>query len=99
MYAAILHLTFPPQNHDAVVDFLHSEMGPVIRDNSGFLDFRVLDAGEHGELVMIDTWDSRAASEEAAARPGAVEVHERYQALGIKVSAAKRYEVVAVVSP
>jgi quinol monooxygenase YgiN len=98
MYAAILHLTFPPENHVAVIEFLRSEMGPVIRNNQGFLDFRVLDSGNRGELVMIDTWESQADSQVAAARPAAVEVHERYAALEIAVAAASRHEVVAVVS-
>ena len=94
MYAAILHLTFPPENHAAVVEFLRDEMLPVIRDNAGFRDFRVLDAGVAGELVMIDTWDRREDSEAAGTHPSAVHVHQRYAALGIEVSSARRYEVV-----
>jgi quinol monooxygenase YgiN len=98
MYAAILYLTFPPENHTSVIAYLSNEMGPVIRDNPGFLDFRVLDRGTAGDLVMIDTWESQEDSAAAAARPGAVEVHERYTALGIEVSSAARYEVAAVVA-
>jgi quinol monooxygenase YgiN len=94
MYAAILYLSFPPGNHAEVVRFLGEEMLPVIRDNEGFVDFRVMDAGVPGELVMIDSWRRREDSEAAGARPTAVSVHERYTALGITVSSAKRYEVV-----
>lgn len=94
MYAAIPHLSFPPQNHAGVVRFLGEEMLPVIRDNDGFVDLRVMDAGAPGELVMIDTWRRREDSEAAAARDNAVAVHERYNALRITVSAAKRYVVV-----
>jgi hypothetical protein len=43
---------------------------------------------------MIDTWRRREDSEAAGARPSAVRVHERYTALGITVSTARRYEVV-----
>ena len=98
MYAAILHLSFPPENHTDVVRFLGAEMLPVIRDNDGFLDFRVMDAGVPGELVMIDTWRRREDSEAAGAKPAAVTVHERYNALRITVSAAQRYEVVVASS-
>ena len=70
MYAAILHLSFPPENHTDVVRFLGAEMLPVIRDNDGFLDFRVMDAGVPGELVMIDIWRRREDSEAAGAKPG-----------------------------
>jgi quinol monooxygenase YgiN len=94
MYAAILYLSFPPANHTEVVRFLGEEMLPVIRDNDGFVDFQVMDAGEPGELVMIDTWRRREDSEAAGAKPAAVSVHERYAALGITVSTARRYEVV-----
>ena len=94
MYAAILHLSFPPENHAEVVRFLGEEMLPVIRDNDGFIDFRVMDAGVPGELVMVDTWYQREDSEAASSKPAAVSVHERYNALGITVSAARRYSVV-----
>jgi hypothetical protein len=70
-------------------------MVPVIRDNAGFIDFRVLDAGVPGELVMIDTWHRQEDSRAAAQHPAAVAVHERYQALQITVEAANRYSVVA----
>jgi len=53
-----------------------------------------MDAGVPGELVMIDTWRRREDSDAAGARPAAVRVHERYNALGITVSTARRYEVV-----
>ncbi len=94
VYSAILHLRFPPENHAAVIEYLRTEMGPVIRDNPGFLDFRVLDAGVHGELVMIDTWQRPEDSRAAAERPGAIAVHERYVALGLSVASSARHEVV-----
>jgi quinol monooxygenase YgiN len=94
VYAAILYLSFPPENHAEVVRFLGDEMLPVIRGNDGFVDFRVMDAGVPGELVMIDTWRRREDSDAAGAKPAAVRVHERYNALGITVSTARRYEVV-----
>jgi quinol monooxygenase YgiN len=99
MYAAMLHVNFPPANHDEVVRFLGKEMLPVIRDNDGFIDFQVMDAGMPGELVMIDTWQRREDSERASARPAAIDVHERYTALQIRVSAAARYEVVVASRP
>jgi hypothetical protein len=43
---------------------------------------------------MIDTWQRREDSEAAAARDNAVAVHERYNALRITVTAAKRYDLV-----
>jgi quinol monooxygenase YgiN len=94
MYAAILHVSFPPTSHADVVRFLGDEMLPVIRANDGFLDFRVLDPGTPGELVMIDTWRHREDSTAAAARPDAAAVHARYTELGITVTAASRYAVV-----
>jgi hypothetical protein len=36
MYAAILHVSFPPTRHADVVRFLDEEMLPVIRANDGF---------------------------------------------------------------
>ena len=94
MYAAILSLSFPPENHADVVRFLGGEMLPVMRANAGFIDFQVMDAGVPGELVMIDTWRRREDSEAAGGQPEAVQVHERYTALQITVSAARRYTVV-----
>jgi quinol monooxygenase YgiN len=94
MYAAILYLRFPPENHADVIRFLGEEMLPVVRDNDGFIGFQVMDSGAPGELVMIDTWRRREDSEAAAAREDAVTVHERYNALRITVSAAKRYDIV-----
>jgi hypothetical protein len=70
-------------------------MLPVIRANAGFLDFRVLDPGTPGELVMIDTWDSREDSAAAGQRPESVAVHARYADLGLSVTSASRYTVVA----
>jgi hypothetical protein len=35
MYAAILHLSFPPAQHDAVGDFLTTEMAAVILGDDG----------------------------------------------------------------
>jgi hypothetical protein len=95
VYAAILHLTFPPDRHAEVRTFLVDEMGAVIRDNSGFVDFRVLDPGRPGELVIMDTWQRREDSAVAIDKPGAQAVHARYTALGIAVASADRYEVVA----
>jgi len=95
MYAAILHLTFPPERHDEVVRFLRDEMTPVIRDNPGFVDFRVLDDGTPGQLVMIDTWQRREDSAAAIQRPEAVAAHDRYTELEIAVTVATRYTVVA----
>ena len=95
MYAAILHMTFPPERHDDVVRFLRDEMLPVIRDNAGFIDFRVLDPNSPGELVMIDTWESREDSVQAIQRPAAVAVHSRYADLELEVASATRYAVVA----
>jgi quinol monooxygenase YgiN len=94
MYAAILHVSFPPTRHADVVRFLDEEMLPIIRANDGFVDFRVLDPGTPGELVMIDTWRRREDSAAAAQRPEAVAVHGRYADLGITVTAASRYAVV-----
>lgn len=93
MYAAILHLTFPAERHAEVAAFLVDEMGAVIRDNDGFVDFRVLDAGQAGELIIMDTWQRREDSAAALAKPEAQAVHERYVALGIGVAKADRYEV------
>ncbi len=95
MYAAILHMTFPPERHDDVVRFLRDEMLPVIRDNAGFIDFRVLDPNSPGELVTIDTWERREDSVRAIQRPDAVAVHSRYADLGLEVASATRYTVVA----
>jgi hypothetical protein len=36
MYAAILHVSFPPTRHADVVRFLDEEMLPVIRASDGF---------------------------------------------------------------
>ena len=58
------------------------------------MDFRVLDPGTPGELVMIDTWRRREDSAAAASRADAVAVHGRYADLGITVTAASRYPVV-----
>jgi quinol monooxygenase YgiN len=94
MYAAILALSFPAVRHADVVRFLRDDMLRVIRNNEGFVDFRVLDAGVPGELVMIDTWRRREDSDAAAERPEAVAVHEQYAALEISVTSARRYAVV-----
>src|SRR6478609_5348233 len=93
MYAAILHLTFAPERHAEVAAFLVDEMGAVIRDNDGFVDFRVLDGGRPGELVIMDTWQGRDDSSAALQKPAAQAVHERYTALGITVAQAARYEL------
>jgi quinol monooxygenase YgiN len=95
MYAAILHLTFPPDRHDEVAEFLTEEMLPVIRVNDGFIDFRVLDAGSRGELVIMDTWRSREDSAAASQTEEAAKVHARYVALEIVVASATRYAVIA----
>jgi quinol monooxygenase YgiN len=95
MYAAILQMRFPPENHDAVLRFLRNEMLPIIRDNPGFQDFRVLDSGVPGTLVMIDTWDRLEDNVAAGQRPEASAVHARYAALGLEVASATRYTVVA----
>jgi quinol monooxygenase YgiN len=95
MYAAILHVAFPPDRQAEVVRYLAEEMLPVIRANPGFLDFRVLDAGTPGELVLIDTWERREDSARAAQRPEAMAVHARYADLGLSVTSAGRYAVVA----
>lgn len=93
MYAAILHLTFPPERHAEVAAFLVDEMGGVIRGNDGFVDFRVLDGGRPGELVIMDTWRHREDSAAALQKPEAQAVHQRYMALGIAVARSERYEV------
>ena len=95
MYAAILHLSFPPARHDEVARFLVEEMVPVIRDNAGFIDLRVLDAHSAGELVMIDTWLSEDDSRRAAQTPAAVAVHDRFAELQLSVTSATRYAVIA----
>jgi len=95
MYAAILQLSFPPERHDEVVRFLCEEMMAVIRDNDGFVDFRVLDAGAAGELVIIDTWNRREDAVAAMRRSSAQAVHERYAEMNITVVSAKRYSVLA----
>ena len=95
VYAAILHLTFPPDRHTEVRAFLVDEMGAVIRDNDGFVDFHVLDPGRPGELTIMDIWQRRADSTVAIEKPGAQAVHARYAELGIAVASADRYEVVA----
>src|SRR5215510_12456371 len=95
VYAAILRLAFPAHRHEEVLRFLRDEMLPVIRDNPGFVDCRVLDAGVPGELVMIDTWRRREDSVTAGQKPAAVAVHSRYDDLGISVMAATRYAVAA----
>ncbi|WP_203911831.1 antibiotic biosynthesis monooxygenase family protein [Rhizocola hellebori] len=95
MYAAILHLTFPPTKHEEVAKFLSEEMLSVIRVNEGFIDFRVLDAGTPGELVIMDTWRSREDSAAAIQGEEAVDVHARYVALEIVVASATRYSVIA----
>jgi quinol monooxygenase YgiN len=94
MYAAILHVSFPAEKKAEVVDFLRTEMLPVISGNPGFVDFRVLDGGTPGELVMIDTWRCQEDSAEAARRPDAAAVHDRYSDLGIKVTSASRHDVI-----
>src|SRR5262245_13000031 len=94
MYAAILHLTFPPDRHAEVRAFLVEEMGAVIRANDGFVDFHVLDPGRPGELVIMDTWQRREDSAAAIEQPAAQAVHARYAELGIAVASAGRYEVV-----
>jgi quinol monooxygenase YgiN len=94
VYAAILHLSCPPERHADVVRFLADEMLPVIRANEGFVDLRVLDSGTPGELVMIDTWRRREDSAAAGQRPEALAVHARYTELGISVTTAGRYTVV-----
>jgi quinol monooxygenase YgiN len=66
VYAAILRVTFPPERREEVVRFLDAEMLPVIRHNPGFVDFRVLDSQEPGELIMIDAWRSREDSSRSA---------------------------------
>jgi quinol monooxygenase YgiN len=93
MYAAILYLTFPADRHEDVVAFLVDEMAAVIRDNEGFVDFRVLDPGRPGELVMIDTWVRQEDSANALQKPEAQAVHARYQDLGIAVARGDRYEL------
>jgi len=93
VYAAILRIGFPVGMRDEVVRFLRTEMLPVIQDNAGFADFRVLDADQPGELVMIDTWRRREDSVAAASHPDAVAVHARYAELGITVLAATRHHV------
>jgi quinol monooxygenase YgiN len=95
MYAAILRMRFPEENRQAVIRFLRDEMAPVIRDNPGFRAFQVLDDGTSGELVMIDTWDSREASVAAIQQPAAVAIHARYTQLSLEVAAATRYTAVA----
>ena len=94
MYAAILQMRFPPENYEAVLRFLRDEMLPIIRDNPGFRDFRVLDSGTPGTLVMIDTWDRLEDSVAAGQRPEAIAIHARYVALGLEVATATRYTVV-----
>jgi hypothetical protein len=96
MYAAILHLAFPAELHAEVSAFLVEEMGSVIRDNDGFVDFRVLDGGRRGELIIMDTWRHRDDSAAASQKPEAQAVHQRYTALGIEVVRADRYEVQTV---
>jgi quinol monooxygenase YgiN len=93
MYAAILRMRFPEENREAVIRFQRDEIAPVIRDNPGFRAFQVLDDGTPGELVMIDTWDSREASVAAIQQPAAVAIHARYAELGLEVAAATRYTV------
>lgn len=95
MYAAILQMTFPPERRDEVVAFLRDEMTPVIRDNPGFLDFRVLESDTPGTLTMIDTWESRSDSAAAGGTAAAVAVHTRFDDLGLAVAAATRYTVVS----
>ncbi len=94
MYAAILHVTFPESRRADVVQFLRAEMLPVIRDNAGFIDFRVLDSGSPGELIMIDTWERQEDSTVAARHPAAAAVHARYAELGIEVASASRHTVI-----
>jgi quinol monooxygenase YgiN len=95
MYAAILQMRFPPENHEAVLRLLRDEMLPVIRANPGFRDFQVLDDGTPGALVMIDIWDSREDSMAAGQKPEAIAVHARFAPLGLEVASATRYTVVA----
>jgi quinol monooxygenase YgiN len=95
MYAAIVHLSFPPQRHDEVARFLCEEMLAVIRDNDGFVDFRVLDAGTAGELVIIDTWNRREDAVAAMQHPSAQAVHARYAEMDIAVASATRYKILA----
>jgi quinol monooxygenase YgiN len=94
MYAAILHLRFPPDRRDEVVRFLREEMLPVIRDNPGFLNFQVLDGEAPGELVMVDTWERPDDSIAAGQAPAAVAVHGRFAELELSVAGAGRYTVV-----
>ena len=94
MYAAILRVTFPEPRRTDVVEFLRAEMLPVIRGNAGFIDFRVLDSGSPGELIMIDTWEREEDSAEAAKHPAATRVHARYAELGIEVASATRHTVI-----
>ncbi len=95
MYAALLHLTFAPERHDEVASFLRDEMMAVIRENKGFQDFRVLDAGTPGQLLIMDTWDSQEDAVAAIQLPSAQAVHARYGDLGIAVASSARYTVLA----
>ena len=90
-------MRFSDKHREAVVRFLRDELVPVIRDNPGFHGFQVLDADTPGELVMLDTWDSREDSVAAGQRPDAVVVHARFAVLGLEVMAATRYAVVVQV--
>jgi quinol monooxygenase YgiN len=88
-------MRFPAGRRDEVVRFLHDEMLPVIRANPGFLDFRVLDAGDTpGALVMIDTWERAEDAASAGQAPAAVAVHGRFADLELSVAEATRYTVV-----
>jgi quinol monooxygenase YgiN len=95
MYAAILQMRFPPENHEAVLRLLRDELLPIIRENPGFRDFRVLDDGTPGTLVMIDTWDSREDSVAAGQKPDAIAIHAQFAPLGLEAASATRYTVVA----
>jgi quinol monooxygenase YgiN len=94
MHAAILRVTFPEARRADVVEFLRAEMLPVVQGNTGFVDFRVLDSGSPGEMVMIDTWERQEDSAEAARQPAARGVHARYAELGIEVASATRHTVI-----
>src|SRR6266699_2120282 len=94
MYAAMLCITFPESRRTEVVEFLRAEMLPVIKDNAGLIDFRVLDSSSPGELIMNDTWERQEHSAEAASHPAAAAVHARYAELGIDVASASRHTVI-----
>jgi hypothetical protein len=90
-------MSIPESRRPDVVEFLRTEMLPVIKDNAGFIDFRVLDAGSPGELIMIDTRERREDSAQAATHPAAAAVHARYAELGMAVASTTRHTV--IISP